>query len=298
MSAVGRAVSKTCILLDFIKFEHTVFALPFALMSAFVAAEGLPSAGTLLWILGAMVGARSSAMALNRLVDRDLDRRNPRTAGWALPTGRLSTTEAWLLVIAATILFFTAAAMLNRLALVLSPVALAVVWAYSYSKRYTVWSHILLGLCLGIAPVGAWIAVRGTLGWPPMILAAAVTLWTAGFDIIYACQDTEFDRREGLFALPACWGIARALLVSAVLHAAMIGLLVWWGLVTGMGVVYFGGLGIVALLLVHEHRLVKPTDLRRVNAAFFTANGFVSIGLLLFTLGDLFTRLSPSLPKG
>ena len=298
MSAIGRAAGKTRLLLDFVKFEHTLFALPFALMSAFVAAGGAPSAGTLLWILGAMVGARTSAMAFNRLADRDLDRRNPRTAGWALPAGLLSATEAWLLVIAAAGLFFLSAAMLNRLALLLSPVALAIVWGYSYSKRYTVWSHLLLGLCLGIAPVGAWIAVRGTLGWPPMILAAAVTLWTAGFDIIYACQDIEFDRREGLFALPARWGVARALLVSAALHVAMIGVLVWWGLATGMGALYFSGLGIVALLLIHEHRLVKPTDLRRVNAAFFTANGFVSIGLLLFTLGDLFTRLALSLPKG
>ena len=298
MSTIGRAASKTRTLLDLIKFEHTVFALPFALMSAFVAAGGVPAAGALLWILAAMVGARSSAMGFNRLVDIELDRRNPRTADRALPTGRLSAKEAWLLVIAAAALFFWSAAMLNRLALMLSPLALAIVWGYSYTKRYTVWSHLLLGLCLGIAPVGAWIGVRAALDWPPMLLAAAVALWTAGFDIIYACQDLDFDRREGLFALPARWGIARSLRASSALHAAMMGLLLWWGLSVEMGSVYFAGLGLIALILVYEHSLVRPTDLRRVNAAFFTANGVVSIGLLLFTLADLFARLALSLPKG
>jgi 4-hydroxybenzoate polyprenyltransferase len=287
MSAIGRAASKTRLLLDLVKFEHTIFALPFALMSAFVAADGAPSGRTLLWILAAMVGARSSAMGFNRLVDRELDRRNPRTAERALPAGRLTIAEAWLLVVAAAGLFVLSAAMLNRLALLLSPVALAIVWAYSYSKRYTVWSHLLLGLCLGIAPVGAWIAVRGALDWPPLLLAAAVALWTAGFDIIYACQDIDFDRREGLFALPARWGVARALWASSALHAATAAVLLWWGLTVNLGVIYFAGLGLVALLLIYEHSLVKPGDLRRVNAAFFTANGFVSIGLLLFTLGDV-----------
>jgi 4-hydroxybenzoate polyprenyltransferase len=290
MSALARVTGKTRLLLDFVKFEHTVFALPFALMAAFVAADGAPAARTLLWILGAMVGARSSAMAFNRLADRDLDERNPRTDRRALPAGLLTAVEAWALTAAGAGLFVLSAAMLNRLALALSPVALAIVWGYSYSKRYTLWSHLLLGLCLGIAPVGAWIAVRGGLAWSPLLLAAAVMLWTGGFDIIYACQDIDFDRRERLFSLPARWGAAHALQASSALHAVMLGLLVWWGVAVGMGALYFGGLVVVAALLVHEHRLVKPNDLRSVNAAFFTANGFVSIGLLLFTLGDLFAR--------
>jgi len=275
------------IVLETIKFEHTIFALPFALAAAVVAAGGIPPAWNLLWMLVAMVSARSSAMAFNRLADLDYDRRNPRTAGRALPTGRLTTRQVWVFTLTAAGVFILSAAMLNRLALALSPVALAIVWGYSYTKRLTTWTHILLGLCLGIAPVGAWIAVLGRFDLAPLVLAAAVMLWTAGFDIIYACQDVEVDRAEGLFSLPARRGVGAALAVSSLLHAAMMGLLVWFGLLAGVGAIYWAGLLVVAGAFVYEHSLVKPHDLSRVNAAFFTINGFVSIALLAFTAADV-----------
>jgi len=287
MSAAIRAASRVRIMLDLVKFEHTVFALPFALMSALVAANGWPAAWTLCWLLVAMVGARSSAMAVNRLADLEYDRRNPRTADRALPRGLISPAQVWIFVGLATAAFVLAAAMLNRLALALSPVALAIIWGYSFTKRFTVWSHWLLGLSLGIAPVGAWIAVTGRIGWPSLILSAAVLSWTAGFDIIYGCQDVEFDRREGLASLPARWGTASALAMSAGLHLLTIGLLLWWRMAAGLGDVFLVGLALVAAILAYEHILVKPSDLSRANAAFFTANGIVSVALLGFAVVDV-----------
>jgi len=271
------------ILLEMIKFEHTLFALPFALMSAMVAARGVPPGWKLFWILVAMVGARSSAMAFNRLADLEYDRRNPRTAGRALPAGLLTAAQAWAFTLATAGVFVVAAGMLNHLALALSPVALGIVWGYSYTKRFTTWTHVFLGLSLGVAPVGAWIGVLGRFDVAPLVLAAAVMLWTAGFDIIYACQDVEVDRAEGLFSLPARRGIGTALAASALLHAAMMGLLVWFGALAGLGAIYWAGLAVVAGAFVYEHSLVKPHDLGRVNAAFFTTNGFVSLALLCFT---------------
>lgn len=276
------------LLLVLIKFEHTVFALPFALMSALVAADGWPTGWQLLWIVVAMVGARSSAMAFNRLADEEFDRLNPRTAHRPLPAGLLTRTQVWAFTLASGAVLILAAAMLNPLAFALSPVALAMVWGYSYTKRFTDWSHLLLGLCLAIAPVGAWIAVRGEFALPPLILAAAVMLWVAGFDIIYACQDVDFDRRIGLHSLPARWGIGPALGVSRGLHAIMVGLLWWFRQAAGLGPVYLAGVVLVAGLLIYEQSLVKPQDLSRVNAAFFTVNGFIGLGLLLFTAGDVF----------
>ncbi len=269
------------IILEMIKFEHTLFALPFALTAALTAVRGLPTWPQLGWLLVAMVGARSSAMTFNRLADMEIDRQNPRTAGRALPAGLLTRGQAWFFTLLTAGLLVLAAAMLNRLALYLSPVALAVVWGYSYTKRFTRWSHLVLGLALGIAPSAAWIALTGKLPWPPMILTAAVICWTAGFDIIYACQDVEIDHRLGLHSLPSRLGLPRALSISSGLHALAYTLLVAFGVLAPLGWGYAAALVPVAILLVAQHRMVKPDDLSRLNAAFFTANGLISLVLLL-----------------
>ncbi|MEN6371271.1 MAG: UbiA-like polyprenyltransferase [Armatimonadota bacterium] len=283
-------MKKLMVILEMIKFEHTVFALPFALTSAIVAANGFPTWRTLGWILLAMVGARSAAMTFNRIADLKFDVKNPRTAGRAIPKGVISVAEAWAFTLAAIAVFVLAAGMLNRLALVLSPVALVVILGYSYTKRFTSWSHLVLGLSLGIAPVGAWIAVTGKLQLQPMILAACVMLWTAGFDVIYSLQDVEFDRKMGLFSLPKAIGESRALLVSRLMHTLMMGLLVWFGLACGMGTIFYVGLAVISLFIIYEHSIVSPTDLSRVNAAFFTMNGCVSISFFIFALADVLVR--------
>lgn len=278
------------IILEMIKFEHTIFALPFALTSAVVAAGGIPAWRTLGWIIVAMVGARSAAMAFNRVADFRYDAANPRTANRALPKGLVSIGAAWAFVMASTALFVLAAGMLNPLALKLSPVAVAVILGYSYTKRFTSLSHVVLGVALGIAPVGAWVAVKGTIELPPLTLAACVALWTAGFDIIYSLQDVAFDRAAGLFSIPGKLGAARALVVSRLMHAVMVALLVWFGAVSGLGTIFFIGLAVVSLFIIYEHSLVSPTDLSRVDVAFFTMNGFVSVGLFLFVLADVLVR--------
>lgn len=281
---------KLKIILEMIKFEHTLFALPFALMSAFLAARGVPPARPLAWILVAMVGARSSAMSFNRLVDLEYDRRNPRTAGRALPAGILQTGQVWLFFAACVALFVLAAWELNRLAFLLSPVALLVILGYSYTKRFTSLSHFVLGLSLGIAPVGAWVALTGRIQLVPVIICAIVTLWTGGFDIIYACQDTAFDRKAGLRSLPARFGDGPALVLSALLHAGVaVLLLVLWRL-AGLGPIYLAGSALAVLLLAYEHTLVRPGDLSRLNAAFFTTNGVISMGLMVFTVVDVLLR--------
>jgi 4-hydroxybenzoate polyprenyltransferase len=273
-----------------IKFEHTLFALPFALMSALLAADGLPAWRTLGWILVAMVGARSSAMAFNRIADLQFDRLNPRTAARALPAGLLTLGQVWAFVLATAALFFVAAWQLNPLTLALAPLALAIIWGYSFTKRFTSLSHLVLGIALGIAPSGAWIAVRGALELPPILLTLAVMLWAGGFDVIYACQDVEFDRKTGLHSIPSRLGVRAALIVSSAMHVGTVLLLILLARVWPVGVVYYVGVALVAALLVYEHSLVKPDDLSRVNAAFFTVNGFVSIGLFLFTAVDVFLR--------
>ncbi|HOS42535.1 MAG TPA: UbiA-like polyprenyltransferase [Armatimonadota bacterium] len=271
------------LLLEMIKFEHTLFALPFALMAALVAMDGRIQWGPLGWILLAMVGARSSAMAFNRLADLEYDRRNPRTRGRALPAGLVTVGQAWAFTLAAAALLVAAAWQLNPLALWLSPVALAVVWGYSLTKRFTAASHLVLGLALGIAPSAAWIALTGTLTLAPMALTLAVLCWVAGFDIIYACQDAEFDRAVGLHSLPAALGLGRALALSAFLHLlAFLGLAAF-GWLAGLGWGYAAALAPVGALLIAQHRMVRPDDLRRVDAAFFTANGAISLLLLLGT---------------
>ena len=273
-----------------IKFSHTLFALPFALLSAFLAADGWPRPATLVKILLAMVGARSAAMAHNRLADRDLDGANPRTASRALPAGALSVGFVRLFLIASVALFLASAASLNRLTLLLSPVALALLALYAYTKRFTSLSHLVLGLCLALAPVGAWIAVRGSVETLPILLGLAVLFWTAGFDVLYSLQDEAHDRSVGLKSIPARFGARRALWISAVFHAAMLILLSGVWRLSGGGWIFLAGLAATAAALVYQHAIVKPGDLSRVDAAFFTANGFVSVTLALCGIADVLTR--------
>jgi len=269
-----------------IKIEHTLFALPFAFLGAVLAANGVPTGRQIFWIVAAMVGARSAAMAFNRIADRAFDARNPRTASRALPAGLLSVGFVWAFTIVSAALFLFAAAMLNRLTLILSPIALGSVLLYSFTKRWTQFSHIVLGWCLSLAPTGAWIAVRGEIGSPaPLLLSLVVLLWTAGFDILYACQDYDFDRREGLRSVPARFGVARALWIARGLHAAAFLSLLALYLVTGLGLMAFAGVIATGVLLVYQHRLVRADDLQRLNAAFFTTNAFVSV-ILLVTFGS------------
>jgi 4-hydroxybenzoate polyprenyltransferase len=267
-----------------IKFSHSVFALPFALASAAVAAGGRVPWRELPWIVVAMIGARSAAMGFNRLADQAIDARNPRTAARELPRGALSRREVWLFVSLSALALVGAAAMLNPLCLLLSPVALLVVMGYSYTKRFTSLSHLVLGLALSIAPVGAWLAVRGRFEAAPALLALAVLCWVAGFDTIYSCQDVEFDRREGLRSLPALLGIRRALTVARLLHVAAALLLTALYTLAPLHPVYLAGVAGVAALLVYEHSLVSADDLSRVDAAFFTVNGWISVGYLVFTI--------------
>ena len=278
---------KIKIILDMIKFEHTIFALPFAIMSAFIASDGLPAPDKIGWILLAMVGARSCAMAFNRLADADLDELNPRTAARAIPAGRISKRAVWVFTIVSAALLVFAAYKLNPIAFALSPVALAVIVGYSYSKRWTFVSHLWLGLSISIAPIGTWIAIKGELDWPPMLLGLAILLWIGGFDIIYACQDFEFDRTYGLYSIPACFGKERALQLSTTLHVMMVVALIGVTWLTNLGVLYLIGVGIVTILLVYEHAIVRPNDLSRVNLAFFTLNGIVSLVLMALSVADM-----------
>jgi 4-hydroxybenzoate polyprenyltransferase len=273
-----------------IKWEHSIFALPFALTAAVLAAGGWPRAGQLAWIIVAMVAARSAAMAFNRLADADLDAANPRTATRALPAGRLSRRFVALFVIVASAALILAAARLNRLALYLSPVALAVVLLYSYTKRFTRWSHLVLGFALGLAPAAAWIAIRGALDPRILVLTAAVTFWVGGFDILYSCQDYEFDRREGLHSIPRFLGIANALWIARGLHLAMLGLLVWLALLFHLGAIGAAGIALVGVLLAYEHSLVSARDLSKLNAAFFTMNGVISVVFFVFVAADVLLR--------
>jgi 4-hydroxybenzoate polyprenyltransferase len=285
--SLARSVRTT---LEMIKFSHTLFALPFALLAAVLAARGVPDWATLGKILLAMVGARSAAMAHNRLADRVLDAANPRTASRALPAGRLSPTFVRVFLAASVIVFLAAAASLNRLTLALSPVALALLFLYSYTKRFTWASHFVLGLCLAIAPVGAWIAVTGAFATPPVLLGLAVLLWTSGFDVIYSLQDEDHDRRAGLFSIPARWGAATALKISAALHVGMLVALIEVWRETGGGGWFGAGIVVTAAALVYQHTIVRPGNLSRVDAAFFTANGFVSVALAAFGIADVLLR--------
>jgi 4-hydroxybenzoate polyprenyltransferase len=273
-----------------IRFAHTIFALPFALLSTLLAAGGVPSLPTLFWILVAMVGARSAAMSFNRIVDRGIDARNPRTASRELPAGILSVRFAALFSAVSAALFVLAAAQLNRLCLLLSPVALAVVLGYSLTKRFTSLSHVVLGLSLAIAPVGAWIAVTGAFALLPVVLALAVVFWVAGFDVLYSLQDETFDREQGLRSLPAQLGNRRALLLSALFHAAALALLFGTFVLARGGLLFGLGVVLAGAFLVRQHAIVRPGDLSRVDAAFFTANGWLSVIFFLCGAADLLLR--------
>jgi 4-hydroxybenzoate polyprenyltransferase len=276
--------------LEMIKWEHSIFALPFALCGAMLAASGLPTPHQLRWIVIAMLAARSAAMAFNRLADSAIDAANPRTSARALPAGHLSPAFVTIFIIVSCAIFILAAARLNRLTLWLSPVALAVLLLYSYTKRFTRWSHLVLGLALGIAPAAAWIAVRGSLDPRILILTAAVTFWVAGFDILYACQDFDFDRFAGLHSIPRHLGIPRALWVARVFHLMMLLLLIALLPAFALGKPAMAGVVAVTLLLLYEHSLVKPNDLSKLNAAFFTMNGVISVVFAAFLAVDLLLR--------
>ncbi len=282
MTALLRNVRVT---LEMIKIEHTLFALPFAFLGAVLAANGLPTIKQVFWITIAMVGARSTAMAFNRIADRDYDAQNPRTQTRAIPAGLLSIGFVWLFTLVSAALFLFAAAMLNRLTLLLAPIALASVMLYSYSKRWTLLSHLFLGWCLSIAPAGAWIAVRGHLDSPvPLLLSLIVLLWTSGFDVLYACQDYEFDLRAGLHSIPKRFGIGRSLLIARLFHVGAFAAIVALYLITRLGVFALAGVILTAALLVYQHRLMRADDLSKLNAAFFTTNAFVSV-ILFVTFG-------------
>jgi 4-hydroxybenzoate polyprenyltransferase len=272
--------------LEMIKFEHSVFALPFALTGALLASRFTshrwPSSKQLLWIIVAMVAARSAAMTINRIVDLRYDKENPRTAQRALATGELSTAFAWVFTLGAIALFLVAAWQLNRLAFKLAPVALAILFFYSYTKRFTNWSHLFLGFALGISPAAAWIAITGHLDTRMLILCAAVTLWVGGFDVLYACQDVDFDRTAGLFSVPKRFGIAAALVIARVMHFGVVVLLGWLAASFSLPWPAWLGIIVVAMMLIYEHSLVKADDLSRLDAAFFTMNGYISISFLIF----------------
>ena len=278
------------ITLEMIKWEHSVFALPFALCGAMLAAAGVPGWHQLVWIVVAMVSARSAAMAFNRVADAAIDAANPRTQTRALPAGTLTPAFVTSFVVISCAIFVFASAQLNHLSLILSPVALAVLLLYSYTKRVTRWSHLVLGFALGIAPAAAWIAVRGSLDPRILLLTAAVTFWVAGFDVLYACQDYEFDRTIGLHSIPRYFGIRNALTVARIFHAVMLLLLIAFVLSFGLGKLAVAGVVAVTLLLAYEHSLVSPGDLSKLNAAFFTMNGVISVVFFVFIAADLLLR--------
>jgi len=283
-------VRNTVATLEMIKWEHSIFALPFALTGAMLAAGGWPTPRALFLIIVCMVSARTAAMAFNRLVDADLDRDNPRTAMRAIPAGALSRGFVAGFVLVSALVFLGAAALLNRLTLELAPIALVVVLAYSYMKRITRWSHIVLGLALGIAPSAAWIAVRGSFEPRIAVLTLAVLLWVGGFDVLYACQDFEHDRRVGLNSVPQAFGITTAFWIARIMHLGMLGALVWLIQLFHLGRVADLGLVAVALLLAYEHSIISPKDIRRMNAAFFTLNGIISVVFFCFMAADILLR--------
>ncbi len=270
-----------------IKFSHTLFALPFAFMGAILSAKGIPSLNKIFWILIAMVGARSAAMFLNRLIDWRIDALNPRTKGRAIPKGLITPAQTVVFIIISFILFFLAAYMLNPLCLMLTPLASAILILYSYTKRFTWASHLILGLALSMAPMGAWIAVAGRFEAPAFVLSFAVMLWLAGFDILYALQDIEFDKRMGLYSIPRFLGIRKSLWVSRLLHFFMAIMLFFLYPLMNLGIFYLIGVALASMLLIYEHSLIKEGDLSKINAAFFNANAYISLSLFTFTFIDV-----------
>ena len=280
----------TVVTLEMIKWEHSVFALPFALTGAVLAADGWPTWRVVGLIVICMVAARSAAMAFNRLADARLDAANPRTAMRALPAGALNRRFVTGFVVLSAAIFVAAAAMLNRMTLELAPVALVIVLAYSYMKRVTRWSHLVLGLALGIAPSAAWIAVRGTLDPRILVLSGAVLLWVGGFDVLYACQDFEHDRKVGLNSVPQAFGVRAAFWIARAMHIGMLFMLCWLVTLFGLGRVAMLGVAVVGMLLLYEHSIISPKDMRRMNAAFFTLNGIISVLFFGFVATDVLLR--------
>lgn len=280
-------MSKFKVFLEMIKFEHTLFALPFAYLGAFLASGGFPTLGKFIWITLAMVGARTAAMSLNRLIDRHIDARNPRTTGRAIPAGKLGSGEVYLYTLLSFLLLGVSAYQLNWLALELMPIAVFVLVLYSYTKRFTWACHLVLGIALGLAPVGAWIGVTGHWALTPVLLGLGVMFWVAGFDIVYACQDVEFDRKEGLYSIPAVFGLTRGLEISTILHVIAPLLFIAMGVIASLNWLYFLGVIISILLLFRQHRLVSASDLSKVGVAFFDLNGYLSVLLFVFSVLDL-----------
>ena len=278
--------NKLVLYLKLIKFSHSIFALPFALAGAVIAASGIPSLRQIFWIIVAMVGARSGAMGLNRIIDRKIDAENPRTSGREIPAGKVRVMDAVIFTTVSFAVLVYAAYMLNPLCLKLSPVAIAVVFLYPYTKRFTWFSHFVLGLSLSAAPLGAWIAVRGTLDWQILPLALAVIFWLAGFDALYALQDLEFDKSFGLYSIPKKFGIKKTLLFSGIFHFFAWGLLAFTGIIFNLGIFYWIGMVVVAALFIYEHSLVKPDDLSRLDMAFFNMNGYITMTVFVFIVLD------------
>lgn len=283
------ALTKLKDVLDMVDFGHTLFGLPFAYLGAFLAIKGMPTLFQLIWITLAMVGARTAALCLNRLIDLDIDRANPRTADWVLPAEKLSPQKVWILVFLSLALLLFSAAQLNPLCLKLSPLAVVVLWMYSYTKRFTWWCHLILGLAIGIGPVGAWIAITGTFDWQPFILGMAVACWIAGFDTMYACQDIVFDRQHNLYSIPARFGEEGALIFSGGFHVGTVFFLVLTGIILKLGLFYYTGVLLAAIILLYEHVIVKPGDLSRVNFASFKINRYVGLLIFITTLIDIFS---------
>lgn len=273
-----------------IKFSHTIFALPFALTGALLAAGGLPTVRQLVWIILAMAGARTAAMAMNRLIDAEIDARNPRTAVRAIPAGLISRGLTFFFILAATAVMIIAAQMLNPLCLKLSPIALFFLVLYSYCKRFTALAHVVLGVCLAAAPIGAWVAIRGTIDAPVVVLGTIVLFWVAGFDILYALQDLEFDRSAGLHSVPVLLGVNGSLWTARVFHLIMVGLLFALFSLMHLGMLFFAGILAAAAMLLYEHWLLRDGDLEKLDAAFFNMNGYISVAILLFTAADVLTR--------
>ncbi len=283
-----KKILRFCTIFTLIKFSHTIFSFPFAVMSAFIAAGGMPTTRQLLLIIGALVMARSCAMSFNRLIDAKYDIHNPRTAYRIELQNHIGKTNLWFFTISCTILFIVCAGLLNRLSLIISPFALLVIFGYSYTKRFTNFSHLVLGLSLSLSPLGAWIGVTGGINVAPFILAFAVLLWTAGFDIIYACQDLQHDINSKLHSIPKMMGIKNSLILSSVLHVFVVITLFLMMFFTSLSYVYLGGVVFVGIMLFYEHSLVKPNDLSKINLAFFTVNGIISMILMVVTLVDIF----------
>lgn len=291
MTAANTGIfAKITIFLEMIKFSHTIFALPFALTGALLAARGLPTISQTFWIILAMIGARTAAMAMNRLIDAEIDARNPRTAVRAIPAGLISKGLTLFFIIAAIALMMLAAQMLNPLCLKLSPIALFFLFLYSYSKRFTALAHVVLGICLAAAPIGAWVAVRGTIDAPALLLGSVVLFWVAGFDILYSLQDLEFDRAAGLHSIPVLLGVKGSLWAARVFHLIMIGLLFALFNLMQLGPIFLSGILVASAMLLYEHWLLRDGNLDKLDAAFFNMNGYISVAIVLFTAADVLVR--------